>query len=324
MDGSKKPKRYVIPTLLTTEVPPLKPIDLPGTPVKKTPKRIVPSEIDAIDIPPPGMITIEECNRRIAEERRKFMSKDQSPKLSTTFYDKVAELEKEYQDIDEEDDDDDLEKMDMDDAMQIAEDLLDGRFQEKFDRLYQLNEDLEREYEKTPSMKERDKSEEKIEKLLYDITKLQNDLIKIAKKEQQKPTSLKTKNAPRPPSGKNKKDRQGCNRHTTYDACVSDVSGCRFSKKTDKRAAYCAKRRSPRPPKNVPTAQIHPFDPKTMSHLPVTKEVFPAGPQNVPTAQIYPFDPKTMSHLPVTKVFPAGPQKGSKKKTKNISKKKTK
>ena len=61
----------------------------------------------------------------------------------------------------------------MDDAMQIAEDLLDGRFQEKFDRLLRLNEDLEREYEKTPSMKERDKSEEKIEKLLYDITKLQ-------------------------------------------------------------------------------------------------------------------------------------------------------
>lgn len=34
-----------------------------------------------------------------------------------------------------------------------------------------------------------------------------------------------------------------CNRHTTRDPCVQDVAGCRFSEKTERRRAYCAKKR---------------------------------------------------------------------------------
>lgn len=43
-----------------------------------------------------------------------------------------------------------------------------------------------------------------------------------------------------------------CNRHAEESACVADPSPCRFSKETEKRRSYCAKKGSPGSKMNVP------------------------------------------------------------------------
>ena len=122
------------------------------------------------------------------------------------------------------------------------------------------------------------------------------------------------------------KPKQGCNLHTTRDACERDPVGCRFSPKTDKRAAYCAKKgpgkksaggkspggkspgkKSPgkKSPgkKKMPVADVVPFDSKTMSHLPAVL-VQQTKKKPMPFANVQPFDGKTMSHLPVVNALP--------------------
>ena len=291
---------------------------------------------------PPGMITIEECDRKIEAERLKWEAskhKSDQPKLGKGEMEYQARLDDMYEDYKRkeelgEDQEEEEEEMDISEAIDILSEF--PKFDKDIEKYESLQDELDdligkfesayetaERTEKTKDMAivnkledERDKKSNAIERLEVALIrkaeqmeakkkKALNPIKSPSSKSPPKPSWTGRLPPPAPPTKKAKsppkpKKKEGCNMNTTKGSCESDPIGCRFSEKTEKRAAYCAKRSPPKSKKSssLPIAAVHPFDKSSMGHLPVMSAI------SIPTADVHRFDKSTMSNLPAASAIP--------------------
>ena len=323
---ASKPKKYIVPTMLTTaSAPPLTPL---STTPEKTPKpqaAVASAPTSPPDaIPPPGMITIEECDRRIEQERQRWAqtitaaAKTSAKGSAEGVPDGFGKGEEKYQKTLDE-----MEKfyeteMDIERAENVLRD--DPHAAKMFERLAVLDRNF--------NEIKNEASDQKLNSLLSKIERLEESLITQAKdRERQGPGASSALHAIEIPSSKTRpssKAKQGCNANTTRESCRSDPTGCKFTEGTDKRVAYCSKKTTPRTKSQtvLVAGATLPYDEATMGHL-------PKGYATPLTVDASPYDEATMGHLPKTYAYPYA-NKGStqaspgKKRPKKASRKKSK
>lgn len=204
--------------------------------------------------PPAGMISIEECDRKLEEQRTKANVSSSVPKIGKgeeAYWKKIDDMEDKYKSFGEVDEEEDLIDWDT-----ISE--ADG------DDLFSTPPKRSPSAKRSPPTKFRD----------YNLAKQRAIESGAQEFTWDNKTYVKGSWANGVPVYKRKDSKKtGCTLHTTRQSCVSDPNGCKFTDKTSKRAAYCSKRSSPSsktiPMTIPPLAPLHAYDPTTMSGLPV-------------------------------------------------------
>lgn len=299
----QKEKKRIVPTFVgpigatTASAPQFAPIGNGPTVVQSQKKRIVPTMISGPSTsssPPPGMISIENCDRRVDSERQRLERMYAPPRpealsaktpSKTTGVPQIGIGQEKYQ----------AKLADMERTYAKFADVHQDYDLLDFDNLtdeYET-EDEDNEPVQTPK-KAVSFSQSKFQQ--FNAAKTQAIRAGVDEFDWNGATYVRDRWANGVPVWKRKGGKkQGCNLNASREACEADPIGCRFSDKTAKRAAYCAKKSPSKSPKKSPNKS--PSKSPKKSPKKATKKTYEYP-------ELHPFHHSSMSHLPVAAAYP--------------------